>query len=714
VKQLVQNLRSGALSVSEVPAPLARPGAVIIATRNSLISAGTERASARTARRGLVGKAVERPDLVRKLIEQVERRGLVDALKMAFNRLDAPSAPGYSAAGVVLEAPGDTHGLRAGERVACAGQNYASHAEIVCVPKNLCVRIPEGVSFEDASYVALGAIALQGIRQADVRLGEVIAVIGLGLLGQLTVQMLLANGCRVIATDPEAGKRTRAAEAGASAPSAQELLQAVAALSGGRGADAVIITASTKDDGPVALAAEIVRKRGRVVVVGAVGMNLPREPYYLKEIDFRLSTSYGPGRYDPEYEEKGVDYPAAYVRWTEQRNMEAFLELVRSGRVTPSALTTHRFPIARAEEAYELILDGSEPYLGVTLEYPGEAAASRERTVMLARQAPAGRVVLGVIGAGAHFTDMLAPHLAARRDLHIRAVCSGSGMKARRGAEKLAAAYCTTDAGAILADDDINAVLIGTRHDSHARLVIQALEAGKHVFVEKPLCLTEEELEAILAAYRRAAHLQLAVGFNRRYSAHAARARSAFTAAHAPLLMSYRVNAGRLDAGHWAQDPHAGGGRLIGEGCHFIDFMQYVTGAVVSSVQAAAARSDEVLVTLDFADGSLGTLLYSAGGDRALPKERFEALGDGRAVLVDDFRTTEVYRDGRRTRLRSARQDKGFREEVGAFCDAVADGAPNSLSLAEIEAVTRACCLAARSLATRERYAVASVAARRA
>jgi len=717
VKQLIQNYRSGKLTVSDIPGPSCRPGGVVVATQNSLISAGTERASAQVARKNLIGKAMERPDLVSKVMAQVSSKGLLETMKMVFNRLDMPVAPGYSCAGLVLEIGREVRDIKVGDAVACAGQNYASHAEVVFVPRNLCVKIPDGVDFEAASYVALGAIALQGIRQAESRLGEVVAVIGLGLLGQLTIQMLVANGCRVIGADFDLGKLELARRAGAMAVTPESLSDVLAAVSTSKGADAVIITASTKDDIPVTVAAQICRKRGRVIVVGAVGMNLPREPFYLKEIDFRLSTSYGPGRYDPSYEEKGVDYPYAYVRWTEQRNMEAFLALIQAGRVKTADLTTHRFPIENAEEAYHLILDNTEPYLGVILQYTRSSPARGTRTVVLRDSTPTAGVCLGIIGAGNHVNDILLPHLRQRSDVQIRAVCTGTGTKARALGEKLGVVFCTSDPDAVLADSGINTVLIGTRHDSHASLVVKSLQAGKHVFVEKPLCLKEEEIPEVLDAYAQVAAqgLRLMVGFNRRYSPHATEIRKFFDGRMNPLVMTYRVNAGTIDAKHWIQDFNIGGGRIIGEACHFVDFMQFLAGSLVTAVSAVSIghqetgiTNDQVIATLEFADGSIGTLVYAAAGDRALPKERLEVFGNGKAVILDDFRTTEKFSGGRRSTFRTSKQDKGFAREMATFCDSIVTGESPLPSIAEIESVTRACCLIDRSLTSRERYPVAS------
>jgi len=716
MKQLIQIYRNGALQIADVPAPVVRATGVVVATRNSLISVGTERASALMARKNILGKALARPDLVRKVVEQVENNGLIGTAKMVFSRLQAPVAPGYSCAGVALEVGREVTGIKVGDALACAGQNYASHAEVVFVPRNLCVKIPDGVTFEAASYVALGAIAMQGIRQAEPRLGEVVAVIGLGLIGQLTVQMLVANGCSVVCADLDPTKVELACKTGAAAVSLQHLGDKVAAASAGRGADAVIIAASTRDDVPVSAAAQICRKRGRVVVVGAVGMNLPREPFYIKELDLRLSTSYGPGRYDPDYEEKGVDYPHAYVRWTEQRNMEAFLALAQAGRVATAQLTTHRFPIERAAEAYRLILDSTEPFLGVLLQYSPPADVRARAVVALHHNASSASVCLGIIGAGNHVADKLLPHLARRRDVRIRAVCTTTGMKARALGERVGAVFCTSEPEAVFADDTINAVLIGTRHDSHAPLVVQALNAGKHVFVEKPLCLREDEIPAVLDAYSRAAAqgLRLMVGLNRRYSPHAAQIRDFFGGRTNPLVMNYRVNAAPIDARNWIQDINVGGGRMIGEGCHFVDFMQFVAASPVIAVsavsiahQAAGVTNDQTVATLEFADGSIGSLVYSAGGDRALAKERFEGFGDGRAVVLEDFKSLEKYANGRRDTFRTARQEKGFAREMATFCDSIINAQVPLPSIAEIACVARACCLLERSLSSRERYQVA-------
>jgi predicted dehydrogenase len=716
MRQVVQNFRSGKLKVEEVPAPGGGAGGLIVANACSLISAGTEKSTINVAQKNLLGKAMERPEMARKVLAKMRKDGLAETMKMVFQRLDAPVALGYSCAGVVVDVGDSARDFAIGDRVACAGQNYASHAELVFVPGNLCVHIPPGVDFEEAAFVTLGAIALQGVRQAEPRLGEIVAVIGLGLLGQLTVQILKASGCRVIAADIAADKLELARQFGADdVAMTADLPAAAISASGGHGVDAVIITASTKDHAPVEQAGEICRRKGRVVVVGAVGMNLPREPYYRKELELRLSMSYGPGRYDPAYEEKGQDYPYAYVRWTERRNMEAFLWLLQAGKVNVKLLTSHRYDVAQAEAAYQMMMAGTEPYLGILLRYPEPTVAPPRRTVEVARRASGANVVLGVIGAGAHVRDMLLPHLSGQPGVDLRWVCTGTGISANAIGTRLGVSARTTDYREVLADDQVNAVLIGTRHASHAALVVAALEAGKHVFVEKPLCLTEEELVQIAAAYQAGAarSLQLMVGFNRRHSEHGRRAHEFFAGRREPLVMSYRINAGAIPAEHWVQDPDSGGGRIIGEACHFLDYMQFVSGARPVTARgrrigqhSSGITDDQCVLTFGFSDGSVGVIVYAAGGDTALAKERFEAFGAGRSLVMDDFVLTECYRGGRRERWRSGKRDKGFAQEMRAFTASIRAGGPPCSSWDEMESVSRGCILAARSLSTGEEYGV--------
>jgi predicted dehydrogenase/threonine dehydrogenase-like Zn-dependent dehydrogenase len=717
MKQVVQHYRSGVLEVQEVPPPSLQPGGLLVANSASLISAGTEKSTVHLAQKSLAGKAMERPDLVRKILGKIRKEGVVDTLRMVLERLETPAALGYSCAGTVLDLGKQVVGFSTGDRVACAGQNYASHAEVVMVPKNLCVKVPEGVEFEEAAFVTLGAIALQGVRQTEARLGERIAVIGLGLLGQLTVQLLKAAGCSVLASDLDPSKLNLARGLGADvAAGPDDLLHAAAEFSEGYGVDAVLLTASTKENRPVEIAGAIARRKGRVVVVGAVGMTLPREPYYKKELELRLSTSYGPGRYDREYEEKGHDYPYGYVRWTERRNMEAFLALLQQKKIDVRRLITHRFPIEKGEEAYQLMMEGREPYLGIVVTYPSAQGTPQKRSdrfILLRSSNRATALQLGIIGAGNHVRDRLLPALKAIDTVSIHAVCTGTGLHAKAVAEKTGAAYCTSDYREVLKDDAVKAVLIGTRHHDHGPMVLEALRAGKHVFVEKPLCLTEEELEEITSLYAEKANegLQLMVGFNRRFSSHMMEAKRFFQDRKNPLVMLFRVNAGAIPFEHWIQDPEVGGGRIVGEACHFVDFMQALCGAMPLSVHArrigrhrSGITDDQSLLSFTFGDGSIGTILYTAGGDPALGKERFEAFGDGKALVIDDFIRSEFYAGGKKRLFKTGRQEKGFQAEMARFVETVASGSGPAIPFQEILAVMRACFRAIESFRTGSVY----------
>lgn len=709
MRQVVQHMRTGKLSVEDVPRPTVQPGGLLVATRASLISVGTERATVGVAKKSLMGKAMDRPDLVRKVVQKVQKDGLLDTARMVSSRLDAPAALGYSCAGVVLDVGEGATGFAVGDRVACAGQNYASHAEVVFVPQNLCVKIPEAVAFDDAAYVTVGAIALQGVRQADPKLGDVVAVIGLGLVGQLTVQLLRANGCRVLAADPDAEKQAMARDLGAEqAVSPDGLAAAAIAATEGNGVDAVLIAASTKNSGPVELAGEIARKKGRVVVVGAVGMTLPREPYYLKELELRLSTSYGPGRYDPDYEEKGRDYPYGYVRWTERRNMAAFIQLIAEGGMNVGALTRFRIPIARAEEAYSRIMGASDSPLGVLLTYDEVDGSAARSSITLRESASVSKVRLGLIGAGSHVKDMLVPALKGIADTEIVSICTQRGINAKALAERVNAATCTTDYRDVLKDDAVNAVIIGTRHDMHAEIVLAALRAGKHVFVEKPLCLTAAELDEIAALYdeKKKSGLRLAVGFNRRFSPHYAKAKEFLGARRNPLVMSFRVNAGAIPGTHWTQDAEVGGGRIIGEGCHFVDYLQALSGGRVVSVHASAISEhgsgitqDQAILSMKFSDGSVGTIVYAAGGDTALAKERCEVFGDGKSIVLEDFARSEFFAGGKRSVFKTGGRDKGFDAQMKAFCASLMDGEAEGMAFDDILSVTRTCLAAMESMA---------------
>ena len=698
MKQVLQNYRTGELTVADVPVPAVQRGRVLVRTAVSLVSAGTERMTVALGRKTLVGKARERPDLVKQVLQKAKQQGWSDAITAVRAKLDSTNALGYSAAGTVIDVGREVTVFRAGERVACAGANFASHAEVLSVPQNLCVRLPENVNFEAGAFGTVGAIALQGVRLAEPTLGESVVVIGLGLLGQITVQLLKANGCRVFGIDLDTRKTELARElrADAVAISGPETRQEILNWSRGRGADAVLITAATSSNEPVQLAGEISRLKGRVVAVGLVGLDVPRQTFYERELTLKISMSYGPGRYDPEYEERGHDYPFAYVRWTEQRNIEAFLDLVAQSAVDIERLVTHRFPIEDAERAYELIgNDGKESYLGVMLNY--ETGNEPQRHITISERAEREKSVrVGLIGAGQYVQSMLLPHFKSA-GVDFRSVATASGVSAQDVGKRYGFARAVSDAGAVIRDPEINLVVIGTRHDGHAELARLALENNLHVFVEKPLALNDEELDKLLHIAATSTG-QLMVGFNRRFSPLSRRAKDEFAQRRAPLSILYRVNAGRIPKNHWTQNPEAGGGRIIGEVCHFIDLMQFWTGSPPVSVfaEAVAAENDQIVsadsvfITLRFSDGSNGCIAYLSEGDKKLPKERIELFCEGKSVVIDDFRSSVSYQNGREQRTKLRSQDKGQADEVKAVCSVVLEGSPPLITLAELAATTRA------------------------
>jgi predicted dehydrogenase/threonine dehydrogenase-like Zn-dependent dehydrogenase len=702
MKQLLQNLKTGEGLVADVPAPVVQPGRVLVRAAASLVSAGTERAFVELGRKSLLGKAKERPDLVGKVLEKVKSEGVLSTLQSVREKLDDSHALGYSAAGMVVEVGEGVTEFRAGDRVACAGTGYAAHAELLSVPKNLCARLPDGVEFETAAFATVGAIALQGVRLAEPTLGESVVVIGLGLIGQLAAQLLKANGCRVFGVDLDASKVELAGRLGmdGGCVAGAGVKEAVLKWSRGRGADAVLLTAATQSDEPVELAGDISRLRGRVVAVGLVGMNVPRAAYFQRELTLRVSMSYGPGRYDPEYEERGHDYPLPYVRWTEGRNLEAFLDLAGAGALQTAPLVTHRFPVEEGARAYRLLSgDAGEPYLAVLINYDGERRIERHvrnQTPRLASHVLHSQVRVGMVGAGDYARRMLLPHLRAEGAEFV-SIATASGVTARDVGRRYGFARFVSGAGEVLSEEGVNLLVIATRHDTHAGLARAGLERGLDVFVEKPLALNDEELDALLEAAARSKG-RLTVGFNRRFSPHARQAREFFKDRRSPLSILYRVNAGRVPRTHWTQDAREGGGRVRGEVCHFVDFMQYVTGSLVEKVYAESVSSgdresvddDSVFVTLKFADGSNGTIAYLAEGDRALPKERVEIFGAGRTFVVEDFRAAASYAGGRETRARLRAQDKGQREEVRAVCAALRDGTPAPIPLAALANNTRA------------------------
>ena len=706
MKQVVQNFRTGELLVDEIPPPALRPGGVLVRTEYSLISAGTERTTVETAQSSIIGKIRERPDKVKQVIDTFKREGLRATYQKVKARLNQVTPLGYSSSGVVLEVAEGVTEFRPGDHVACAGAGYASHSEINFLPKNLCALAPPNVSMDSACYTTVGAIALQGVRQAEAKLGEIVAVIGLGLVGQLTVQILKAAGCRVLGIDLDRRMCELARQSGIDAVAVgdEEARGACGALSGGRGADSIIITAGSKSDGPIELAAELARDRGRVVVVGLVGLNIPRNEFYHKELELRLSRSYGPGRYDPQYEEKGVDYPIGFVRWTEKRNMEEFLRLLADGKINTDALTTHRFKIEHANDAYDAILGKSgdaEGALrcGVVLEYPITIAAQSARVI--ARK-PSGSVAsgdigIGFIGAGAFAKGVLLPIVKTHNRVRLTGVATATGISGKNTAEMFGFGYAVTDYQQILNDDQTNVVFVATRHDSHARIAAECLRRGKAVFVEKPLAVNQDDLKLIASALSETGGL-LTVGYNRRFAPLAMDVKQRLAGRRGPLTIVYRVNAGALPAGHWSHDEVEGGGRLVGEVCHFIDFVQYLTGSLAAHVFAEAVSAstisgspdDSVIVTISMQDGSIATIVYAAGGDPSVEKERVEILCEGSVARIDDFKSGVYVKNRREVKLGGRTQDKGHKNEIEAFLSAVRNQTSPPIDMASLMATSLA------------------------
>ena len=662
MKQVTQRLRDGKIEVLDVPPPLLTPATLIVDVRASLLSAGTERTKVETARKSLLGKARARPDQVKQVLEKARRDGLSETIQAVRSRLGEPSALGYSTAGIVVAVGDRVSDLQPGDLVACGGGDYAVHAEIDRVPANLCVPVPKGVDFAQASFATVGSIALHGVRQADVHLGERVGVIGLGLVGQLAARILRAAGCTVVGIDlspelVELARRCGVREA---------FVRSDAPTRGD--CDAVVIAAATSSSDPVELAAELCRDRGRVVVVGDVGMKVPRPAYYEKELELRVSRSYGPGRYDREYEERGLDYPIGYVRWTERRNMAAFLELVASGQVEVEALINERVSVDQAAEAYERLVGAERSPLGIVLEYePGPELAQRAPAPAAAKTS-SGAGAVGVIGTGSFAARILIPGLQ-HAGFQLLSVASSSGLSARAAADRTGAR--AVQPAEIIGDPAVGLVAIATRHNSHASLAAEALGAGKAVFVEKPPALNDEELEALRRVRAESGGL-LAVGFNRRFAPLAAELRDHLSGE--PFELVYRINPGPLPGDHWLDDPEEGGGRLLGEGCHFVDFACWFADSVPEQVSAsmlaepgrplAAARGFTVL--LDFGARGRATIVYVAEGASSLEKEYVEAHAGGRSAALHDFRVLELHGAGRK-RTRKSGGGKGHDEQFAAL-----------------------------------------------
>jgi len=687
VKQVLQAAGGGRTRIADVPEPAVRRGGVLVSTEWSLISAGTERLVIDLATKSLLGKAKARPDLVKKTLEKLRREGLLATYRAVSGRLAGDVPLGYSAAGRVIAVGDGVSGIAVGDRVACAGAGYANHAEVISVPRNLVAPVPAGMSSRDACAATMGAIALHGVRTADVRLGEVVVVIGLGLLGQLAVQFLRASGARVVALDLDPERARIAGELGAEAAICGEDPEPIVrGMTGGHGADAALVCAASDSSEPLALAARLLRRAGVVTLVGATGMELDRRTFYGNELTLRMSTSYGPGRYDAHYEEQGIDYPYPYVRWTEGRNLRAVMDLVAAGSVDLAPLMTHEFGIADAERAYDLVTgDGDEAFMGILLRY-GEHAAKLPEAASSSVAASDGRI--GMIGAGLFATAVLLPGLRSA-GAAFQAVSTASGSTADAVARQFDFARVAASSDEIVAADDIDAIVVATRHDSHAALVTAALRAGKACFVEKPLAIRRSGLDDVLAAMHEKPGL-VCVGFNRRFAPAVQALRAALSNRTSAFHARYRINAGRMPDGHWTLDPDVGGGRILGEVCHFVDLLAYLAGASVTNAQAVPVGDDGVSAVLRFEDGSTATLDYLSGGASSVPKEHIDLHWEGRSFVLDDFRELTEFGGGKSQKLWSGSQDKGHGAEIAAFVAAVKAGGPSPVPFDEAVASTLA------------------------
>lgn len=705
IKQILQNLKNGQMELIKVPCPIVKPGHLLVKTAFSVISVGTERMLVEFGKANYLSKAKQQPDKVKQVLDKLKTDGILSTLNSIQAKLDQPLPLGYSNAGTVIEVGKGVDNFNIGDRVITNGP----HSEVVCVPKNLCAKIPEEVNDEEAAFTVLASIALQGVRLAQPTLGENFVVTGLGLVGLLVVQILIAQGCQVLAIDFNKDRLGLARRFGAQIvdlSKGEDPISGGLTFSKGRGVDGVVITASTKSSKPVHQAAQMCRKRGRIVLVGVTGLELSRADFYEKELTFQVSCSYGPGRYDKEYEIKGHDYPFGLVRWTEQRNFEAVLQMMKEKRLNILPLISHRFPFEGADEAYKLI-SSKESSLGIVLQYTSKKEKEPKdlfsRNIILAHKEdiPGKPVepVVGVIGAGNFTSHTLLPALKKIK-ARLKVIASSGGVSGTHLGKKYGFEESTTDVDKIFNDPEINVVFITTRHNSHAQFVCQALEAGKNVFVEKPLSINKDGLEKVIESYKKTRGENnpiLMVGFNRRFAPHIQKMKSLLDAINEPKSFIITVNAGQIPADHWTQDTDVGGGRIIGEGCHFIDLMRFLVGHPISKIKTTMigsssdldVRNDKVTFTLTFTDGSFGTVHYLANGHKSFPKERVEVFCGGEILALDNFRVLRGYGWPGFKTMRLLRQDKGHNEEISNFFEAVKKGNAVPISAEEIFEVTR-------------------------
>ena len=710
MRQLLQNMRDGKTTVVDVPVPSVRSKTALVQTAVSLVSAGTERMVVEFAEMNLVEKAASRPDLVKQVLSKARREGVIPTIEAAFNKLDQPMALGYSSSGVILEVGEGLKGFKVGDRVACGGGGYAVHAEVAVVPQNLLVHLPDKVDFESAAFTTVGSVAMQGFRLASPQLGDRVCIIGLGLLGLMTAGVAHAAGCKVFGVDISAERVALARQFGAESVTRSNCEEAAIAFTGGRGFDSVLICADTASNDTVELAGLLARDRGVVVAIGAVGMDIPRKIYYEKELDFKISRSYGPGRYDSSYEEGGKDYPFGYVRWTEGRNMEAFVDLLSSGQLDVKPLISHRFNIEKAADAYELITGKQhQPFLGVLLTYPEQPQIQLEKRVAFPSVAitKPSTVTVNVLGAGNYANAVFLPAVKKSSNSVLRGIASASGLSASHAARRFGFQYASSSEEEVLKDPEANTLILLTRHNLHARQVMAALQAGKNVYCEKPLAIRSEELDEIEELLKKDSLPLLTVGFNRRFAPFSLKLAQFLSNRTEPLIIHYRVNAGFLPANHWLHDPKQGGGRIIGEGCHFIDYLTYLVGQSPIRVTAAGMpnenryQQDNVVLTFGFPDGSVGTVTYLANGNKNYSKERVEVFCGGKIGILDDFRTLDLITENHHQRVVSRfNQDKGHQAAWKTFCSAILTGGPAPIPYDQLIGVSKAGFAAVQALDT--------------
>lgn len=698
MQQLTQKLGSGDMQIQEIPYPQLGRGMIMVRNHFSIISPGTEGSTVQTARKNLIAKAKERPNQVRQVVETLKKQGPVATYRAVMKKLDSYTPLGYSCSGEIIELGEGVTSFKVGDKVACAGVGYANHAEVVCVPINLCVKLDDNVNLRDAAYNTLGAIAMQGVRQADNRLGESCVVIGLGLLGQLTALLLKASGVKVIGVDisEDVVKKTKLFKVceHVFTRSDLSLKEKIISLTNGLGADSIIISAGTKSLDPINFAGSIARKKAKVVALGVIPTGFDRDPYwYRKELTLEMSCSYGPGRYDLNYEEKGIDYPASYVRWTQNRNMVAFQELIRKKQIDISYMTTHEFPFNDAAKAFDLIINKKEPFIGIALKYDIHNTNRKSKIFTENKnKKPSSKINVSFIGAGSYAQGNLLPFIPNNSKINKIGVLTNTGTTSKRVAEKFNFEFCSSKEQDIL-DSNTNTVFIATRHDSHAKYVLKSLKANKNVFVEKPLCLLESELNEIIKIKEKS-KVALMIGFNRRFSPLTKKIKNIFDTG--PMSMIYRINAGNISSDNWLQDIEIGGGRIIGEVCHFIDYLTYINGSLPVSISANCmddneGLNDTVNIIMKFENGSTGTVCYYSNGSKSLSKELIEIYSHGITAIIDDFKELKIFGKGKPKKTKLLNQNKGQKEMVISYFENIIESGDSPISFAEVVSVTRAC-----------------------